>query len=336
MNIKFRVVIFFALILLAIAPELQAQTFTTIYSFSATNYDAALGYASVPGSPPVGMTNSDGASPFGALILSGNTLYGTASGGGSYALGTLFAMNTDGTGFTNLYNFTDGTDSPDSALVLSGPNLYGTTPGDGYGIAFLINTNGTGFTSIHVFTGVTYGYRADGAEPSGLALCGNCLYGMSEGLGGSGGLLFAINTNGPTFSAVVNFASSQGFNCSALISSGTNLYGAAMDGGPDGNGAIFKVNTNGSAPTVLHGFARGTSFWPDIINSDGAVPVGALFLSGNTLYGTTSSGGNTGNGSVFAVNTNGLGFTNLYFFSATNSSDQNNDGAHPQSSLVLS
>ena len=53
-------------------------------------------------------TNSDGAYPHAGLILSGNTLYGTAYGGGSSGNGTVFAVNTDGTGFTNLYSFTGG------------------------------------------------------------------------------------------------------------------------------------------------------------------------------------------------------------------------------------
>ena len=50
-------------------------------------------------------TNSDGANPYAGLILSGNTLYGTASDGGSSGNGTVFAVNTDGTGFTNLHSF---------------------------------------------------------------------------------------------------------------------------------------------------------------------------------------------------------------------------------------
>ena len=42
---------------------------------------------------------------FSGLILSGNTLYGTARSGGSSGNGTVFALNTDGTGFTNLHSF---------------------------------------------------------------------------------------------------------------------------------------------------------------------------------------------------------------------------------------
>jgi len=36
---------------------------------------------------------------------SGNTLYGTAAIAGISGNGTVFALKTDGTGFTNLYSF---------------------------------------------------------------------------------------------------------------------------------------------------------------------------------------------------------------------------------------
>src|SRR5580700_8529470 len=67
-----------------------AQTFTTLHKFSYT----------------------DGASPFAPLILSSNTLYGTASGGGNSGgindngSGALFAINLDDMEFTNVYIFT--------------------------------------------------------------------------------------------------------------------------------------------------------------------------------------------------------------------------------------
>src|ERR1017187_8256007 len=88
------------------ADRVTAQTFTTIYNFT---------------------SGSDGANPNAGVILSGNTLYGTASGGGS-GDGTVFAVNTDGTGFTRLRGFS-GNDGfiPQSVLVLSGDTLYGTT-----------------------------------------------------------------------------------------------------------------------------------------------------------------------------------------------------------------
>ncbi len=41
---------------------------------------------------------TDGANPMGGLIVSGNTLYGTAANGGSGGHGTVFKLNTDGSG----------------------------------------------------------------------------------------------------------------------------------------------------------------------------------------------------------------------------------------------
>src|SRR5271154_5491619 len=49
---------------------------------------------------PVNFTNSTGANPQGGLVLSGSTLYGTASEGGSGGSGTVFKIGTNGTGFT--------------------------------------------------------------------------------------------------------------------------------------------------------------------------------------------------------------------------------------------
>ena len=102
---------------LILAGRVTAQTFTTLYSFSAT--------PPYPNNP----TNSDGADPYGRLILSGNTLYGTSQNGGSSIVGTVFALNTDGTGFTNLHTFTGGSDGayPGAGLILSGNALYGAT-----------------------------------------------------------------------------------------------------------------------------------------------------------------------------------------------------------------
>ncbi len=50
-------------------------------------------------------TGSDGAWPDAGLVLSGSTLYGTTSLGGSSNKGTVFQMNTDGTGYTVLKNY---------------------------------------------------------------------------------------------------------------------------------------------------------------------------------------------------------------------------------------
>jgi uncharacterized repeat protein (TIGR03803 family) len=55
-------------------------------------------------------------------------LYGAAESGGSSVRGTVFAGNTNGSGFTVLHNFvgSDGA-GPLGQLILSGKTLYGTT-----------------------------------------------------------------------------------------------------------------------------------------------------------------------------------------------------------------
>ena len=86
-------------------------------------------------------------------------------------------------------------------------------------------------------------------------------------------------------------------------------------GGSSGNGTVFAVNTDGTGFTNLHSFTAKSGLAST--NSDGAYPSAGLILSGNTLYGTANGGGSSGNGTVFAVNTDGTGFTNLHSFTAS-------------------
>src|SRR5262249_33647751 len=57
-------------------------------------------------------------------------LYGTSASGGAGHYGTLFSLNTDGTEFTILHNFTSSSGdggSPYGGVVSDGAFLYGTT-----------------------------------------------------------------------------------------------------------------------------------------------------------------------------------------------------------------
>jgi uncharacterized repeat protein (TIGR03803 family) len=51
------------------------------------------------------VANSDGIHPQAGLAAAGDRLYGVMSGGGNGGAGTVFALNTDGSGFTNLHEF---------------------------------------------------------------------------------------------------------------------------------------------------------------------------------------------------------------------------------------
>ena len=68
----------------------------------------------------------------GSLTLSGSTLYGMTLSGGANGNGTIFSINTDGSGFQNLFSFsgTNG-DNPHGSLTLSGSTLYGMTSAGG-------------------------------------------------------------------------------------------------------------------------------------------------------------------------------------------------------------
>ena len=268
---------------------------------------------------PHSTLSDEGYSPYGGVVLSGSTLYGTTQFGGGPNSGTVFAVKIDGTGYTNLYSFTqlrntlpsglgDNTNSdgayPVASLIVSGSMLYGTTSEGGTGgngTVFALNTDGSGFTVLHQFTpepGVT---NSDGASPqSGLLLAGGTLYGTAEFGGGfsDNGTVFTVNTNGSGFTNLHSFSGgSDGANPEGgLILSGGTLYGTTSAGGlatnSFGSGTVFAVNTNGSGFTTLHSFSGG---------SDGFSPSDGLILSGFTLYGTAGGGGSAGDGTVFSL-----------------------------------
>ena len=277
----------------------------------------------------------DGYNLYGQLLLVSNTLYGTGEHGGDQGYGTVFAIHTDGSGFTNLHNFSYDLDNgrgPFAGLVRSGGSLFGTTYSGGSnneGTVFRLNTDGTGYTNLYSFGALQSQTNHDGAIPrSLLVLSGNTLYGTAYQGGSAGnGTVFAINTDGSgftnlhTFNALVSNTNSDGARPFAgLIRSGNRLFGAASGGGSGGNGTLFAMNTDGTGFTNLHSFTY----------ADGGYPYAPLLLSDDTLYGTTYNGGQYGQGTVFAINTNGTGFTNVYSFTGDPT-----DGANPNGSVVV-
>lgn len=260
----------------------------------------------------------DGASPQGTLTLSASNLYGTAFTGGIAGNGVLFALNTNGTGFTNLHIFSatlSGTNSdganPDGGLFLSAETLYGAAYAGGsanQGTVFRVNTDGSDFTNLHNFTATSVFSpvtNSDGANPvAGVILSNNTLYGTAQ-IGGSAGwgTVFSVNTDGSDFTNLHSFGGKLGFNSrvtntdgaypnGGLILSDDTLYGAALNGGSTAKGTLFTIHTDGSDFTNLHNFTG---------SSDGANPYGSLILSGNALYGTASEGGTGNQGTVFAL-----------------------------------
>jgi uncharacterized repeat protein (TIGR03803 family) len=297
----------------------------------------------------------DGSGPASGLILMGDMLYGTAAYGGTSSNGTVYAVNTNGSAFTNLHifsalntNFDNGDGgTPEAGLASSGSELFGTARYGGLndsGTVFGVSTNGETFSTLMSFNpsvnGFEFDANSDGASPQGgVVLSGDALFGTANQGGAWGnGTIFSMETNGSNFATLYSFSGQNdgGMPAAGLTLSGNTLYGAAEYGGLGfgaGYGVLYSIETNGSDFTVIYTFSLlDTNFE----NGDGANPVASLLFANNVLYGTTTAGGGSGNGTIFAVTTDGLHFTNLHSFPALNGSGENSDGAKPVAGLVMS
>jgi uncharacterized repeat protein (TIGR03803 family) len=292
-----------------------AVAFTNLYEFRVDTFNG--------GSPDV-ETNGDGLNPAG-FVLAGNVLYGTTSGGGLYGDGTIFRVNTDGSGFTNLFNFNNGPydpvtssypastgSDPVAGLILISNSLYGTTFEGGAltaGTVFKIDTNGQNFTQIFSFS------FTNGQGPSsGLTWHSNRLYGTTAGGGTNGyGTVFSVGLDTQSFASEYQFQNpTQPYGNVVVVSN--NWYGFGHYGGAASDGYVFRVGPAGFADLF------------DFTGVNGASPYSGPLASGGTLFGLTYQGGTNGAGTIFRINIDGKAYTNLYGFSPA--SGANTDGAH--------
>ena len=292
--------------------DTDGQHFTNLFNFDLGAFDPQT--VTYPG--------STGDTPNPGLLLVGNTLYGTTFYGGVFDAGTVFKINTDGSGFAVVesFAFTNG-QSPSSGLTLYSNALYGTTTGGGAnqsGTVFRVDLGDMSFAKIFDFT--------DTAEPyGGLVVSSNALYGFAR-FGSSGnGFVYRLGVAGG-FSHVFDFdgtTASRPYSTPTLL--GNTLFGVSFQGGIYGGGNVFRVDTDGQHFTNLFNFPAQSGS-----NTNGANPddLAGMVLSGNVLYGTTSVSGSGGQGTVFQLNTDGSGFKVLHAF-------QYSDGADPES-LALS
>jgi uncharacterized repeat protein (TIGR03803 family) len=286
--------------------DTDGHHFTNLYEFPAPIAD--------PQHP--GFLLDEGISPTQGLLIVGNTIYGTTFSGGpkSFGLGTVFSIDTGGQNFQSLGTFTNyNGQNPNSGVTLVGNTLYGTTRTggtNGLGSIFAAGTDGSGITTVYNFTNADDPY-------GGLVLFSNDLYGFTQ-FGGvsSNGSVYRVS--GASLTTIFSFSGTNGMYPYATPTlSGNTLYGTTFQGGKYGYGTVFKINTDSSGFTNFYNFTTANG-----ANIDGAEPYFGVILSGNTLYGTTSTSGSGGQGTVYQVNTDGSDFTNLYDFSYS-------DGANP-------
>jgi len=260
-------------------------------------------------------------------------------GGGTRGYGSVFRVNTDGTGFLTVKSFsptyvntngvptnTDGA-LPLAGLVLGGDTLYGTTYEGGAwgkGTVFSLRADGTDFAVLRHFAG------SDGKAPyADLLLASNVLYGTTAAGGVSNkGTVFRLNTDGSGFEVLKSFVISDGLlPLGGLALSEGTLYGTTLQGGTWNHGTVYSMHTDGTGFTVLKEFT----------GADGSHPRFSLIVSGNSLYGTTEGEGDLSNSLVFKLNTDGTDYTILKTFSTPDPvSGTNTDGYYVRSGLASS
>jgi uncharacterized repeat protein (TIGR03803 family)/autotransporter-associated beta strand protein len=236
------------------------------------------------------------------LTLSGDTLYGTTMYGGANYVGEVFSLSITGGTPTVLASFNGSNGAyPRGGVIISGSTLYGTTTEGGgneyYGTVFSVPLTGGTPTVLASFNGF------DGADAFGsLVLSGSTLYGTTNS-GGSFpdyyGTVFSLPLTGGTPTVLASFNGTNGaYPRGGLTLSGNTLYGTTTDYDLDNGtayGKVFSISITGGAPTVLASFS----------GTNGADPIAGVTLSGNTLYGTTYSGGAENGGVVFSVPVSG-------------------------------
>ncbi len=253
-----------------------------------------------------------GAEPFGSLNFDAKgKMYNSAYMGGAHDTGCIFSVNSDGTGYKDIFDFSGANGSgPNSPLILINSRLYGTTSFGGAhdsGCIFSLDTNGSGYVDMFDFSG------ADGKNPyNALVYSNGILYGVADGGPNEAGVLFSIDTAGTSFRDLYNFVDSLGQYPLGLTMNGNKFYGSTFQGGKNTYGTVFSIDTGGTNYNDLYNCTIANGYWPG----------GPVSYKNGMLFGTTGYGGLNTYGTLFSLDTNGSNFKIIYNFN-------NVDGAQP-------
>ena len=227
-------------------------------------------------------------------------LYGAALFGGTYQGGTIFQLVPPQQGdlwsLNVLHSFrgiNDGLDPYGPVTLDDHGAIYGTASGT----VFRLTPPAPGHTDWSFK--VLYSLASITAE--GALLPGRtALYGTTASGGASGsGTIFQLTPQpGPwKLTTLYEFkGGSDGFYpLNGLVADRSgNLYGVTASGGSNDQGTVFRLSSNNGVwtKTTLHTFQGG---------SDGAGPSSGVIVGSRGLYGTTTSGGSSNNGTVFQL-----------------------------------
>jgi uncharacterized repeat protein (TIGR03803 family) len=260
---------------------------------------------------------TDGSNPASALVFTSTdtTLYGTTPLGGASSFGTVFklSVNAKGTAWAEaiLYSFTGLSDGgkPYAGLALKSGSLYGTTLDGGVssqGAVFKLSpptTSGGAWTEtvLYSFTG-----QSDGGKPyAGVIFNTAGSLFSTTGSGGSGyGTVFEMTPpkkGSTTWTEKVLYAFTGGTDGSyarsgLVFDASGNLYSTTGVGSAN-SGVVFEL----SPPAKSGGAWTESVLWTFSGGSDGGDSTAGVAISGTNIYGTTSLGGQYGQGTVFEV-----------------------------------
>ena len=241
---------------------------------------------------------------------------------------SLAGVRDDNFGFSVLHSLSSATDgkNPVGKLIQGfDGRLYGATTAGGPaggGTIFAINADGTGYAVLHALDPTTEGYNSYGGVIQGRdgRLYGTTYYGTAST---RDGVIYTVGTDGSGFRLLHVFnISKDGGNIGGALMQGTDgrLYGTASQGGYYDYGTIFSMEPDGTDFTVLHSMQ-----WA----ADGGNPNLALMQGADgRLYGAAGQGGPNNSGTIFAINTDGSGYTVLRYL------DSYADGSVPYCPLV--
>jgi uncharacterized repeat protein (TIGR03803 family) len=278
----------------------------------------------------------DGAFPFAGLLQAADgNFYGTAWQGASgsntvYGAGTIFEIPTIGQPIT-LYGFCseskcrDGADPFAPLVQAKNGSFYGAAfdgGAKGYGTLFEFSAAGK-LTTLHSFQ------FEDGAGPVGGLIqakdgsfYGTTLYGGANGAG----TVFRITPSGELKTLHSFGSAGDGANPYSQLVQATdeNFYGTTYSGGKHAHGTIFRMAASGTLTTLY-------SFCSQKKCTDGAYPyAGLIQATDGNFYGTTSQGGSSNWGALFAFTPEGV-LTVLHSFCQEKNCT---DGADPVAGLL--